>query len=159
MALDEDVADDLEPDRADRLGGPGAAQSGRVGLVDQGALGGQEHVLRQAAFMDHRDQARALAPRAARQDGHRGVPLGRARAARPEGAEVGDRVRDERVERRLAVADVPADGFDLDLDLDLLDRLAAVHGPSVEEVARPLGKAPEGATSPAFAPGGSVRVR
>lgn len=43
-------------------------------------------------------------------------------------------------------------------DLALLDPLAAVHGPEVAEVATPLEKIPAGATSPAFATGGSVRV-
>ncbi|MFI6643504.1 amidohydrolase family protein [Streptomyces sp. NPDC050504] len=43
-------------------------------------------------------------------------------------------------------------------DLTLLDALAAVHGPTVAEVAEPLKEVPSGATSPAFAPGGSVRV-
>ncbi len=43
-------------------------------------------------------------------------------------------------------------------DPALLDPIAAVHGPAVEEIAEPLEKVPEGATSPAFAPGGSVRV-
>lgn len=43
-------------------------------------------------------------------------------------------------------------------DLALLDPLAAVHGPEVAEIAIPLEKIPEGATSPAFATGGSVRV-
>lgn len=43
-------------------------------------------------------------------------------------------------------------------DLRLLDSLAAVHGPTAEEIAEPLKEVPAGATSPAFAPGGSVRV-
>lgn len=43
-------------------------------------------------------------------------------------------------------------------DLAFLDPLAAVHGPTVAEIAEPLTEAPADATSPAFAPGGSVRV-
>ena len=43
-------------------------------------------------------------------------------------------------------------------DLSLLDAVAAKHGPLVSEVAEPLTHVPPGATSPAFARGGSVRV-
>lgn len=43
-------------------------------------------------------------------------------------------------------------------DLGLLDALAAKHGPLVSEIAEPLTEVPAGATSPAFARGGSVRV-
>ncbi|UGY90652.1 amidohydrolase family protein [Streptomyces gobiensis] len=43
-------------------------------------------------------------------------------------------------------------------DLRLLDRIAARVGPTVEEIAEPLEKIPADATSPAFAPGGNVRV-
>ncbi|MEV6783079.1 amidohydrolase family protein [Streptomyces sp. NPDC051098] len=43
-------------------------------------------------------------------------------------------------------------------DLGLLDPIAASVGPTVEEIARPLDDVPQGATSPAFARGGSVRV-
>ncbi|MEV7470191.1 amidohydrolase family protein [Streptomyces kronopolitis] len=43
-------------------------------------------------------------------------------------------------------------------DLDVLAPLAARVGPAVAEIAEPLDKVPEDATSPAFAPGGSVRV-
>ncbi|ORT57506.1 amidohydrolase family protein [Streptomyces sp. CB03238] len=43
-------------------------------------------------------------------------------------------------------------------DLAFLDPLAAVHGPTVAEIAEPLTEVPADATSPAFAPGGSVRV-
>ncbi|MFI1443007.1 amidohydrolase family protein [Streptomyces fructofermentans] len=43
-------------------------------------------------------------------------------------------------------------------DLDLLDAIAAKVGPTVEEIAEPLGTPPADATSPAFARGGSVRV-
>lgn len=43
-------------------------------------------------------------------------------------------------------------------DLAFLDPLAAVHGPTVDEIAEPLREVPPDATSPAFAPGGSVRV-
>ncbi|MET9473762.1 amidohydrolase family protein [Streptomyces sp. NPDC002917] len=43
-------------------------------------------------------------------------------------------------------------------DLAALDRIAATTGPTVDEIAEPLKEAPADATSPAFAPGGSVRV-
>ncbi|MER7664339.1 amidohydrolase family protein [Streptomyces sp. NPDC096193] len=43
-------------------------------------------------------------------------------------------------------------------DLGLLDPIAASVGPTVEEIARPLDDVPQGAASPAFARGGSVRV-
>ncbi|MGW7415513.1 amidohydrolase family protein [Streptomyces sp. NPDC054863] len=43
-------------------------------------------------------------------------------------------------------------------DLDALGAVAAEVGPTVEEIARPLEEVPADATSPAFAPGGSVRV-
>lgn len=43
-------------------------------------------------------------------------------------------------------------------DLAALDRIAAEVGPTAEEIAEPLKEVPAGATSPAFAPGGSVRV-
>lgn len=43
-------------------------------------------------------------------------------------------------------------------DLAALDRIAATVGPTVEEIAEPLTEVPADATSPAFAPGGSVRV-
>ena len=43
-------------------------------------------------------------------------------------------------------------------DLPALDALAAKVGPLVSDVARPLAAPPPGATSPAFASGGSVRV-
>lgn len=43
-------------------------------------------------------------------------------------------------------------------DLHMLDLIAAEVGPTVEEIAEPLKDVPQGATSPAFAPGGSVRV-
>lgn len=43
-------------------------------------------------------------------------------------------------------------------DLDLLAPVAARVGPTVEELAQPLEKVPEDATSPAFALGGSARV-
>lgn len=43
-------------------------------------------------------------------------------------------------------------------DLDFLAPLAARVGPAVAEIAAPLDQVPEDATSPAFAPGGSVRV-
>lgn len=43
-------------------------------------------------------------------------------------------------------------------DPALLDPIAAVVGPTVAEIAEPLTEIPPGATSPAFAPGGSVRV-
>ncbi|MFF9506040.1 amidohydrolase family protein [Streptomyces sp. NPDC014724] len=43
-------------------------------------------------------------------------------------------------------------------DLAALDRIAATVGPTVDEIAQPLKEAPSDATSPAFAPGGSVRV-
>ncbi|MFH8518729.1 amidohydrolase family protein [Streptomyces gelaticus] len=43
-------------------------------------------------------------------------------------------------------------------DLAALDRVAAKAGPTVEEIAEPLKEIPPDATSPAFAPGGSVRV-
>ncbi|MET7629832.1 amidohydrolase [Streptomyces sp. NBC_00121] len=43
-------------------------------------------------------------------------------------------------------------------DLPALDRIAATVGPTVDEIAEPLKEAPADATSPAFAPGGSVRV-
>ncbi|MDX3768082.1 MULTISPECIES: amidohydrolase family protein [unclassified Streptomyces] len=43
-------------------------------------------------------------------------------------------------------------------DLAVLDRIAATAGPTVDEIAEPLKEAPADATSPAFAPGGSVRV-
>lgn len=43
-------------------------------------------------------------------------------------------------------------------DLPALDRIAATAGPTVDEIAEPLKEAPADATSPAFAPGGSVRV-
>ena len=43
-------------------------------------------------------------------------------------------------------------------DLPALDALAAKAGPLVDEVALPLDAPPPGATSPAFATGGSVRV-
>lgn len=43
-------------------------------------------------------------------------------------------------------------------DLAALDRIAAEVGPTVEEIAEPLKEVPPDATSPAFAPGGSVRV-
>ncbi|MFE3936012.1 amidohydrolase family protein, partial [Streptomyces goshikiensis] len=43
-------------------------------------------------------------------------------------------------------------------DLPLLDAVAAKHGPLVSEIAVPLTEVPPGATSPAFARGGSVRV-
>ncbi|MFI5974299.1 amidohydrolase family protein [Streptomyces sp. NPDC051452] len=69
---------------------------------------------------------------------------------------------------RLAYADVPRAeaaamlggnaarvyGF----DLGLLDTVAAKVGPTVEEVATPLTTPPAAATSPAFAPGASLRV-
>jgi predicted TIM-barrel fold metal-dependent hydrolase len=45
-----------------------------------------------------------------------------------------------------------------DFDLAVLDRIAATAGPTVDEIAEPLKEAPADATSPAFAPGGSVRV-
>ncbi|MGY5032296.1 hypothetical protein ACWC9U_15600 [Streptomyces sp. 900116325] len=40
----------------------------------------------------------------------------------------------------------------------MLDRIAATAGPTVDEIAEALKEAPADATSPAFAPGGSVRV-
>ncbi|WP_411085763.1 amidohydrolase family protein [Streptomyces sp. 061-3] len=43
-------------------------------------------------------------------------------------------------------------------DLAALDRIAATAGPRVDEIAEPLKEVPADATSPAFAPGGSVRV-
>ncbi|MGW8380548.1 amidohydrolase family protein [Streptomyces sp. ODS28] len=43
-------------------------------------------------------------------------------------------------------------------DLEALAPVAARCGPTVDEIARPLEKVPEGATSPAFAPEGRVRV-
>ncbi|MET7526005.1 amidohydrolase family protein [Streptomyces sp. 900116325] len=43
-------------------------------------------------------------------------------------------------------------------DLAALDRIAATAGPTVDEIAEPLKETPADATSPAFAPGGSVRV-
>ncbi|MFE9864438.1 amidohydrolase family protein [Streptomyces sp. NPDC005506] len=43
-------------------------------------------------------------------------------------------------------------------DLPALDRIAATAGPTVDEIVEPLKEAPADATSPAFAPGGSVRV-
>ncbi|MFI9105011.1 amidohydrolase family protein [Streptomyces fildesensis] len=43
-------------------------------------------------------------------------------------------------------------------DLGLLDTVAAKSGPTVAEIAEPLKEPPADATSPAFAPGGSVRV-
>jgi predicted TIM-barrel fold metal-dependent hydrolase len=43
-------------------------------------------------------------------------------------------------------------------DLALLDSIAARVGPTVEEIAEPLAKPPEDATSPVFAAGGSTRV-
>lgn len=43
-------------------------------------------------------------------------------------------------------------------DLELLDPLAAEHGPLVSETAEPLTEIPPQATSPAFARGASVRV-
>ncbi|MDJ0344844.1 amidohydrolase family protein [Streptomyces sp. H10-C2] len=43
-------------------------------------------------------------------------------------------------------------------DLGLLDPIAAKAGPTVAEIAEPLKEPPADATSPAFAPGGSVRV-
>ncbi|MGW1654250.1 amidohydrolase family protein [Streptomyces atratus] len=43
-------------------------------------------------------------------------------------------------------------------DLAALDRVAAGVGPTVGEIAEPLEEVPPDATSPAFAPGGSVRV-
>lgn len=43
-------------------------------------------------------------------------------------------------------------------DLAALDRIAATVGPTVNEIAEPLKETPADATSPAFAPGGSVRV-
>ncbi|WP_326649054.1 MULTISPECIES: amidohydrolase family protein [unclassified Streptomyces] len=43
-------------------------------------------------------------------------------------------------------------------DLGILDPIAAKVGPTVEEIAEPLGEIPADATSPAFARGGSVRV-
>ncbi|MBT2395068.1 amidohydrolase family protein [Streptomyces sp. ISL-100] len=43
-------------------------------------------------------------------------------------------------------------------DLVLLDPIAAKVGPSVDEIHEPLTDVPPDATSPAFAPGGSVRV-
>ncbi|MFE4954377.1 amidohydrolase family protein [Streptomyces sp. NPDC056653] len=43
-------------------------------------------------------------------------------------------------------------------DLAALDRIAATAGPTVDEIAEPLKEVPADATSPAFAPGGSVRV-
>ncbi|MER6100786.1 amidohydrolase family protein [Streptomyces sp. NPDC001832] len=43
-------------------------------------------------------------------------------------------------------------------DLAALDRIAAEVGPTVEEIAEPLKEVPSDATSPAFVPGGSVRV-
>jgi hypothetical protein len=43
-------------------------------------------------------------------------------------------------------------------DLPTLDALAAKTGPLVTDVAQPLPAPPPGATSPAFAKGGSVRV-
>ncbi|MFF3056159.1 amidohydrolase family protein [Streptomyces sp. NPDC057909] len=43
-------------------------------------------------------------------------------------------------------------------DLAALDRIATTTGPTVDEIAEPLKEAPADATSPAFAPGGSVRV-
>ncbi|MEU3462488.1 amidohydrolase family protein [Streptomyces sp. NPDC006733] len=69
---------------------------------------------------------------------------------------------------RIAFAGLPADevaaivggnaarvyGF----DLGLLDAVAAKSGPTVAEIAEPLREVPADATSPAFAPGGSVRV-
>ncbi|WP_419993837.1 amidohydrolase family protein [Streptomyces boninensis] len=69
---------------------------------------------------------------------------------------------------RIAYADVPREelramaaenaarvyGF----DLAYLDGIAAKSGPTYEELAVPLDKAPPDATSPVFAPGGKVRV-
>ncbi|MGW7072948.1 amidohydrolase family protein [Streptomyces sp. NPDC054855] len=43
-------------------------------------------------------------------------------------------------------------------DLELLDAIAAKVGPTVQELDEPLKETPAGATSPVFAPGGSVRV-
>jgi hypothetical protein len=43
-------------------------------------------------------------------------------------------------------------------DLAYLDGIAAKVGPTVEEIAEPLGTPPADATSPVFARGGSVRV-
>lgn len=43
-------------------------------------------------------------------------------------------------------------------DLERLDAVAAKVGPTVQELDEPLTETPAGATSPVFAPGGSVRV-
>ena len=43
-------------------------------------------------------------------------------------------------------------------DLERLDQIAARVGPTVQELDEPLKETPAGATSPVFAPGGSVRV-
>lgn len=43
-------------------------------------------------------------------------------------------------------------------DLGMLDEVAAKSGPTVAEITEPLKEPPADATSPAFAPGGSVRV-
>lgn len=43
-------------------------------------------------------------------------------------------------------------------DLGLLDPFAARMGPTVAEIAEPLGEPPVDATSPVFAKGGAVRV-
>ena len=92
---------------------PGAAQSRGVHLVDEGLLRGQEHPLGQAAFVDHRDQVRAVAQLAAQGPGHGDdarrpgcAPAGRISPISCDGA------LDEGVEQRLAVADVPVDGGD-----------------------------------------------
>ncbi len=112
VALDQDVADDVDLYRAYGVGCAGAAQPGGVHLVDQDLLGGQEHALGEAAFVDHRDEVRVVAQLAAQgaRDGD-DAPVGGA-AGGVDGAEVGEGAVDEGVEERFAVADVPVDRGD-----------------------------------------------
>ena len=65
VAFDQHEADDLELEGPHRVGGPRPAQPRGVQLMDQRLLGGQEHPLRETAFMHHRDQMRPVAQFAA----------------------------------------------------------------------------------------------
>lgn len=61
VAFHQDEADDLELHGPDDLRRPRPAQPGRVHLLGQNPLRGQEDPLREAPFVDHRHQVRAVA--------------------------------------------------------------------------------------------------
>lgn len=112
VAFDEQEADGLELHRPYRVGGPRPAQPCGVHLVDEGLLRGQEHPLRETAFMDHRDQVGAGAQFAAQTPGDGDDPGHRGPSGRPDGAHFLDGALHQGVEQRLAIADMPVDRGD-----------------------------------------------